>query len=690
MADISYDTLNIVITANSSDAQKSVKSLTKNLNALDETAKNIDKERILEAKELLLDISKIDFSNVSKGLKDVVSAFKSFQRVGTKYETIKSSTGDNSNALNKFGLANSIQPQSMPFGSFNPAPLLEGFQKINQSANELMANLYKADQEYGNLFQPAVETTKELNTEFEKVNQFQSIFSSLELTSKQISLAMGIINREVSTLDSQKIDELGKALTNLGVDAEKVKEIMAKLKEEIQETNDEVGKSSKKGIGALGKQFANILKYRILRKIIQEIYKLLVNGVQNIIAYDDRLNDSVSKLYSAYQFLGNSIGAFLSPLIQIVEPILTELMTLLGDATNSFAEFFAGVNGQDTFAKAKMSVEDYRKSLEKTKSIGIDELNVIDTQNTMFTTEQVDLSEQETKTAQKLRDLFGKIKELVGSILSSLKGVVEQILPPIMTWLPLVVDIINNILSLVIRLTDQTTGSVEKSLGKFVEMISRIFIFINEIITRLMPILVPIIDILSVIINTINDVLGDIFSLVGNIFYIITPIVSILLGLLVPVLSFVLSIIETIYIVLKAILESIVAIITFDWGNVGNKWKDVGKDIENVWKNFADLNKTEWKIEGYATGGYPQEDGLFFANHTELIGQFSNGQTAVANNEQIIEGIKQGVLEAMLQSGSGGNINVLIDGYEVASIVEKRQNNSGMNLVYGGNINYGK
>ena len=54
----------------------------------------------------------------------------------------------------------------------------------------------------------------------------------------------------------------------------------------------------------------------------------------------------------------------------------------------------------------------------------------------------------------------------------------------------------------------------------------------------------------------------------------------------------------------------------------------------------------------YATGGFP-EDGLFFANHNELVGQFSNGKTAVANNQQIIEGIKQGVYEAM--SMAGGN-----------------------------------
>lgn len=52
------------------------------------------------------------------------------------------------------------------------------------------------------------------------------------------------------------------------------------------------------------------------------------------------------------------------------------------------------------------------------------------------------------------------------------------------------------------------------------------------------------------------------------------------------------------------------------------------------------------RIPTFSTGGFP-EDGLFMANHTELVGQFSNGKTAVANNEQIVEGIKQGVKEAV-------------------------------------------
>lgn len=61
----------------------------------------------------------------------------------------------------------------------------------------------------------------------------------------------------------------------------------------------------------------------------------------------------------------------------------------------------------------------------------------------------------------------------------------------------------------------------------------------------------------------------------------------------------------------------------------------------------------------FAEGGFP-EDGLFFANHGEMVGKFSNGRTAVANNEQITAGIANAVYGAFMSAfsqtgGNGGN-----------------------------------
>ena len=69
------------------------------------------------------------------------------------------------------------------------------------------------------------------------------------------------------------------------------------------------------------------------------------------------------------------------------------------------------------------------------------------------------------------------------------------------------------------------------------------------------------------------------------------------------------------------------------------------------------------QIPAYENGGFP-EDGFFFANHNELVGKFANGDTAVANNKQIIEGIEGGVFNGMmsaLANADFGGQNITIE-----------------------------
>jgi hypothetical protein len=96
-----------------------------------------------------------------------------------------------------------------------------------------------------------------------------------------------------------------------------------------------------------------------------------------------------------------------------------------------------------------------------------------------------------------------------------------------------------------------------------------------------------------------------------------------------------------------------------------------------------------YKISGYATGGFP-EDGLFYANSEELVGRFTNGRTAVANNLQILEGIKQAVLEALQTAGGmdGGNWTIQVvdtDGNikaeQIISAAERRNRRDGRTIL---------
>lgn len=98
------------------------------------------------------------------------------------------------------------------------------------------------------------------------------------------------------------------------------------------------------------------------------------------------------------------------------------------------------------------------------------------------------------------------------------------------------------------------------------------------------------------------------------------------------------------------------------------------------------IGKTPRMIPAFATGGFP-EDGMFYANSGELVGRFSNGRTAVANNAQIIEGIENAVYRAMTAaqrgSGRGGKIELVLDKQVVGRVfgdaIDSEKRRSGAN-----------
>lgn len=97
-------------------------------------------------------------------------------------------------------------------------------------------------------------------------------------------------------------------------------------------------------------------------------------------------------------------------------------------------------------------------------------------------------------------------------------------------------------------------------------------------------------------------------------------------------------------------------------------------------------------IPRLASGGFPEVGQLFIAREAgaEMVGSIG-GRTAVANNDQIVEGIYQGVLAAMKASGSGDSgkfdVRVYLDGKQITAAVEKRQRERGATIYPGGVLN---
>ena len=108
----------------------------------------------------------------------------------------------------------------------------------------------------------------------------------------------------------------------------------------------------------------------------------------------------------------------------------------------------------------------------------------------------------------------------------------------------------------------------------------------------------------------------------------------------------------------------------------------VQASTQNTISRLEETLKKRARFGRYAAGGFP-EDGWFRASHGEIMGQFDNGQSVVANNQQITSGIANAVYPAVYNAmmaamassgGNGGDIVVQIDGENVFRVVRDKDN----------------
>lgn len=128
---------------------------------------------------------------------------------------------------------------------------------------------------------------------------------------------------------------------------------------------------------------------------------------------------------------------------------------------------------------------------------------------------------------------------------------------------------------------------------------------------------------------------------------------------------------------IKSVIDKIKGFFNFKW-----QWPKLKMPhfrIEN-----GSLNPLDWikkgipriKVDWYAQGGFPNMGEMFVARESgpELVGKMGN-RNVVANNNQIIEGIKRGVIEAMSgisRKSDGTPITITLDGEVIYKNVIKK------------------
>lgn len=84
------------------------------------------------------------------------------------------------------------------------------------------------------------------------------------------------------------------------------------------------------------------------------------------------------------------------------------------------------------------------------------------------------------------------------------------------------------------------------------------------------------------------------------------------------------------------------------YGSLANGWKGHGYAGGVGRITLSDI------IPAYSVGGFP-EDGVFMANHDEIVGKFDNGRNVVMNNNQIVQSVSSGVEAAFERQNAKTN-----------------------------------
>ena len=109
----------------------------------------------------------------------------------------------------------------------------------------------------------------------------------------------------------------------------------------------------------------------------------------------------------------------------------------------------------------------------------------------------------------------------------------------------------------------------------------------------------------------------------------------------------------------------------------------------NIYNTYSSLGVG---VKKYASGGYPTTGQLFLANEAgpELVGSMG-GRAAVANNDQIVAGVSEGVYNAVVaamsqSNGNGGEVSVAVylDGKQINASIEKVKKEQGVKIGKGG------
>ena len=443
-----------------------------------------------------------------------------------------------------------------------------------------------------------------------------------------------------------RIEELQASITaskSAGTGAEDKAQQIEKIKtasDRASKSIRKMGDSAKKSKAGFNIGLKSILKYafgiRSLFVLINKLRSAMVEGFKNLAQFNDGVNPTntaLSNLKSALTQLKNSFAVAFAPILTVVEPILTRLISLLSTAMNYVGQFFAALTGASTFTKAIKVQENYAKSLNGTAAAAkkakgslasIDELNNQSKQNnsgasgTVSPNDMFEVAPIESKIAglaSKLKSILDPIREslqnwfknidfqpLINSF-EKLKKAIEPLADNIgkgLLWLlenvlePLGSFVIEDSLPAFFNLLASAVEACNKAFEVISPYLKEIWddvfapfaAFLGETFVKILNDVADFFAYLAEVFKSKSDQIGVIFTFLKQMLEQSAlkwkAVIQFITGMLKPFLTAVANIIGDIIDVLAGLIKFITGVFSGDWKKAWEGIKDIFKGVFNA------------------------------------------------------------------------------------------------------------
>ena len=204
----------------------------------------------------------------------------------------------------------------------------------------------------------------------------------------------GVFSRAFSAVGGVALKAFQAALKGVSTAAKSAVNACKKLGSTIGSKLSSKVKQTTSGMGQLFSSLKRIAMYRTIRFFFSQLTAAMKEGIQNLYMYSSLMGGtfkgSMDSLATSFQYLKNSMGAMVAPLINMIAPAVDALIDKFAALLNIVNQFFARLSGATTFTKAKKAAASYGDSISgagksakkaakdiKDSTVGIDELNII-------------------------------------------------------------------------------------------------------------------------------------------------------------------------------------------------------------------------------------------------------------------------------------------------------------------------